>query len=72
MTVAAGVPIFCFVVFMEVSMTVVKSISDGLRDRDCVVTTVSVLAKTESQPAISAGPRQIRWICHLRRLRWKA
>ena len=53
-------------------MTVVKSISDGLRDRDCVVTTVSVLAKTESQPAISAGPRQIRWICHLRRLRWKA
>jgi hypothetical protein len=35
MTVSAGGPIFCFVVFVsfiEVTMTVVKSVSDGLRD----------------------------------------
>jgi hypothetical protein len=33
MTVSAGGPIFCFVVcFIEVTMTVVKSVSDGLRD----------------------------------------
>jgi hypothetical protein len=31
-TVAAGGPIFCFVVLLKSLMTVVKSVSDGLRD----------------------------------------
>jgi hypothetical protein len=32
MTVAAGGPIFCFVVLLKSLMTVVKYVSDGLRD----------------------------------------
>jgi hypothetical protein len=32
MTVSAGGPIFLFCCFIEVTMTVVKSVSDGLRD----------------------------------------
>ena len=34
MTVAAGGPIFCFVVSMKSLMTLVKSVDDGLRVRE--------------------------------------
>ena len=56
MTVAAGDPISCFVV--KVSMTVVKSVSDGLRDRES-----ETQLNLNQTLRISAGPRQIRCPC---------
>ena len=55
MTVSAGGPIFCFVVkFIEVTMTVVKSVSDGLRNCE------SETQLNLNQPLrISPGPRHL-------------
>jgi hypothetical protein len=58
MTVAAGGPIFCFVVLLKSLMTVVKSVSDGLRHW-------SERLRAETQRnldrplRISAGPRHL-------------
>ena len=54
MTVSAGVSIFFFCCFIEVTMTVVKSVSDGLRD--CEIETQLNLNRPLR---ISPGPRHL-------------
>ena len=56
MTVSAGGPIFCFVVLLKLSVTVVKSRSAGLRDCE------SETQLNLNRPLrISAGPRHLSW-----------
>jgi hypothetical protein len=52
MTVSAGGPIFLFCCFIEVTMTVVKSVSDGLRDSETQLNLNRPLR-------ISPGPRHL-------------
>jgi hypothetical protein len=52
MTVSAGGPIFLFCCFIEVTMTVVKSVSDGLRDSETQLNLNRSLR-------ISPGPRHL-------------
>jgi hypothetical protein len=54
LTVAAGGPIFCFVVLLKSLMTVVKSVSDGLRDCES-----ETQLNLDRPLRISTGPRHL-------------